>query len=166
MEVDQPEYYLIRFDLKFQKLYVIWISDDVDKVIVDNELKIIAFRSKSNVLNYAEKRGIVVYHDDITDYNIYQIKQWITAPDHNFDCNDYLNFWNICTDISASLNQEFSGDIKDDLRNSIYDKLFDGSGIFISEDPNPQFDLEEITLLSSILNNGVDMLLDNIAIHD
>jgi hypothetical protein len=117
-------------------------------------------------LDYAEKQGFIVYHDNVTDYDIYQIKQWIINPDYHFDCSDYLNFWNMCTDISASLNQEFIGDIKDNLRNGIYEKLFNGSGIFMSEDPNPQFNLEEITLLSAIFKNGMDMLLDNVAIQD
>jgi len=165
MYLDDNKYYIIRLDFNFQKLYIIWISDDIDKLVVNNDLKIIAFRSKSKMLEFAALCAITL-ETDIAEYNVYDLKQWTIAPDDKFDCNSFLNLWNLFNDVAASIDQQFIGDIRDSERDELYDKLFDGSGIFISKDPNPQFCLSEINLLKDILQNGLSFLSDNLEIQD
>jgi hypothetical protein len=163
MHLTGNNYYIICLDFKFRKLFIIWISDEIDGVVVNTDCKIIAFENKARMLQYAKENSLGLC-DDVTIYPIYHIQQWIVKPFGNFDCTDFLNFWNLCTDLSESVKIEFKGDIKESIRNGIYDKLFDDSGIFIAENPNPVFNEAEINVLCDILKNGVDLLLDNIVV--
>ncbi|OKS86537.1 hypothetical protein [Mucilaginibacter polytrichastri] len=163
MHLARNNYYIICLDFKFRKLFIIWISGEVDGVVVNDSFKVIAFENKTKMLKYAKANNMHVF-DDVTFYAIHKIQQWVLKSSDNFDCADFLNFWNLCTDVSESVKVEFTGDIKEDLRNGIYDKLFDGSGIFIAVDPNPVFIEAEINILSDILKNGLELLLDNIIV--
>jgi hypothetical protein len=92
------------------------------------------------------------------------LQQWLLNPHSKFDGDEFLNLWNLFIDVAESIKLQFIGDIKGVIRNSVYDKLFDTSGLFTVEDPNPVFDTDEIAMLSKIMQNGVDLLLNNIVI--
>lgn len=164
MQLSSVDHYIVGLDFNFRKLYIIWVSDEVDTVIVKGG-QVLGFKTKDALLSYAKEQSLLL-KDGITYYNVYKIQQWLLEPNNRFDCNEFLNFWNLCIDISASVNQPFSGDVKGEIRNTIYDKLFDGSGVFIADDPNPVFTDEEVIKLAEITGDGVQLLTSNLSVQE
>jgi len=164
MHLDIIDHYITLLDFKFRRLYILWISDDIDGVVVDNQRKIIAFKDKAQLLKFVEKKAISL-KEGITAYYINNLQQWVLEPDRNIDYEVFLNFWNLCTDISYSVGIDFMGDVRDELINNLYNKLFDASGTFISEEPNPTFNEVEISKLSEIIQNGLALLIDNLSVN-
>jgi hypothetical protein len=163
MHIANDNYYTIKLDFKFYRLYIIWISDEIDEVLVNNDQKVIAFKSEDLLLECWQKHISKKYNEPTT-YSIYKLQQWLINPHFEFDGNEFLNLWNLFTDLSESVKKVFIGDIKDEVRKVLYDKLFDTSGLFIVEDPNPEFSTDEINLLSEVMQNGLDLLLNNLII--
>jgi hypothetical protein len=165
MHAAKDIYYIICLDFKFHKLYIVWIDGEVneDEVLVNDELKIIAFKTEAELLGYWQKY-IKEQNREPTTYSIYKLQQWLLNPHPKFDGDEFLNLWNLFVDISESIKLQFIGDIKGDIRDAVYDKLFDTSGLFIVEDPNPVFNADEIDMLSKVMQNGLDLLLNNMVI--
>jgi len=164
MHLDIIDHYITLLDFKFRRLYILWISDDIDGVVVDNQRKVIAFKDKAQLLKFVEKKAISL-KEGITAYYINNLQQWVLEPDRNIDYEVFLNFWNLCTDISYSVGIDFMGDVRDELINNLYNKLFDASETFISEEPNPTFNEVEISKLSEIIQNGLALLIDNLSVN-
>jgi hypothetical protein len=165
VRISREERYGICLNFKFRQIYIIWISDDIDLVLVNDHNKIIGFKTKEALDNYLKKTGLDALINTAT-YECHTLQQWLTNPHINIDYNEFLNFWNLCTNISESLNIPFSGDKKDEVRNLVYDKLFNGTGIFISDDPNPVWSNDELTLLSAVVQDGFGLLLNNLSIQE
>jgi hypothetical protein len=76
----------------------------------------------------------------------------------------FLNLWNLFTDISESIKLKFIGDVKSEVRNTVYDKLFEASGVFITNGNNPVFSAAELEELNKIMNSGLNLLLNNLIV--
>lgn len=164
MYLSTNDHYIVLLDFKFQKKYILWFSsDDVDGVVVNSEKKIIGFKDKTQLLKFVEENTISL-KEDITAYNINYLQQWIINPNRSIDCEEVLNFWNLCIDISDSTAIEFLGNVKDDLRNGLYNKLFDVAGPFIVENTDTDFNDTEIVKLSEIIQDGLTLLIENLAV--
>ena len=153
--------YIICLDFKFYSVYIIWIADEKDEVLVNDDLKIVAFKTEIELRSFWTKRS----KEDLgetTTYSIYKLQQWLLNPHSGFDSNVFLNLWNLFTDVAESIKKTFIGDAEGDIRDIVYDKLFATSGLFIVEDPNPIFDIDEIKMLSEVLQNGLDLFLNNL----
>ncbi len=87
-------------------------------------------------------------------------------PYAKFNEGEFLNLWNLFIDIAVSIKSEFIGNARGDIRDSVYDKLYDASGLFNVEEPNPVFDADEIDMLSKVMQNGLDLLLDSLKIKE
>ncbi|MEO3406709.1 hypothetical protein AAFN85_22525 [Mucilaginibacter sp. CAU 1740] len=163
MHLAGDNYYAIRLDFKFYQWYIIWISDEIDGVLVNDDHKIIAFKTEVGLKQFWQKN--ISYADtEITNYNVYQLQQWLIDPYSEFDCNEFLNLWNLFTDISESIKLQFIGDVKNENRDSVYEKLFNGSDGYWAEDPAPVFNDEEINALADVMQNGIDLLLNNASV--
>jgi len=157
-------HYVIKLDFKFHQLYIVWMSDDeIDEVLVNDDFKIVAFNTEADLLKYA-RMHLGELCVDSTDYSIYKLQQWTIDPYLKFDYNEFLNFWNLCTDVAESIKSKFAGDIKDEITDIIYDKLFNASDVFIADEPNPTFNILEIEELRKVIQNGLDLLLNNLVI--
>jgi len=157
-------YYPICLDFKFHRLYIIWIANEEDdELLVNDDNRIIAFRSEDELNTYSQNQDIELC-EDVAKYAFYKLQQWLIDPYPKFEYDDFLNLWNLFTDVSTSVKLEFIGDIKDEVRNSIYDKLFDASNVFIADEPNPTFEEIEIKMLKKVMQQGLDLLLNNLVI--
>jgi hypothetical protein len=165
VELVDDHYYIICLDYKFSKLYVIWISDDTDRLVADDENKIIAFRTKDELTAYADKHQLK-FNEEYSTCNLYLLQRWLLAPSEMIDCTEFLNLWNLFTDVAETVCQPFLGDEKETVNNNLYEKLFDGNGLWISSDPNPSFDKTEIETLQKVLNQGLNLLQKNLHIME
>jgi hypothetical protein len=164
MRIEREEHYGVCLDFKFRNVFILWISSEIDKVAVDDNYNIKGFKSEDDLTTYCKCLNLKLIRTD--DFELYKIQQFLINPYNGFDYNTFLNFWNLCTDISASINLDFLGDKKDPVRNNIYDKLFNGTGIWISDNPNPFFEKTELSLLSEILSHGMNLMLKNLVVKD
>lgn len=167
MQVERDNYYnAISLDFKFNKLYLIWIGcNREDTVLIDADKKVVAFKTHDQLKKFAHVSQIEIT-GEIFNYEIHSVQQWIIEPKERVDYLLFLDLWHLFIDVAESLNIVFSGDVKNAVRNSVYDKLFDGGGPFIAEDPNPQFSKTEIFKLRDIMQAGLELLLDNLMIKE
>jgi hypothetical protein len=135
----------------------------VDSVLVNEDFKIIAFKTEIEVLQYWNKH-IQESNTKITTYDIYKMHQWLHSANSKFDFVMFLNLWNLFTDISESIKLQFIGDVKSEVRNTVYDKLFEDSGVFITNGNNPVFSAAELEELNKIMNSGLNLLLNNLIV--
>lgn len=161
MHIARDSHYIICLDFKFYKLFIVWIDGDIndDEVLVNNDLKIIAFKTENDLFEYWNQY-IKEENKEPTIYSIYKLQQWLLDLDLKFDGDEFLNLWNLFIDVAESVKLQFIGDVKGDIRDAVYDKLFDTSGLFIVENPNPVFNTDEIEMLSRVMQNGLDLLLN------
>ena len=163
MHLAGDNYYIIRLDFKFYQLYIIWIGDELDGVLVNDDPKVIAFKTEASLLRYWDEY-INGSNTEIVVYDVYKIQQWMANPSPKFDCNEFLNLWNLFTDVAESTKLQFTGDVKEDVRNAVYDKLFNASDGYWADEPNPIFNTAEIDTLTDVMQNGIDLLLNNVSI--
>ena len=165
MQFVQDIHYPICLDFKFQKLYLVWIEYDEDELLINDNRKIIAFKSEDELLHYW-RSNIKEKYKEVVIYDIFKLQQWLLFPSLKFDNNEFLNMWNLFTDIAKSTKLEFRGDVKDLTRNLIYDKLFNGSGVFIADESKFVFSDNELTILVEVLQQGIELLLNNLIVAD
>lgn len=157
------DYYVICLKLHFRKLFIIWVSSDVDCVLLNESLKIIAFSEFDEVKQFALDQQITL-NADLTIYDITLLQNWLIEPGGDFDDELFLNLWNLFIDITESLKVDFLGDNKNDVRNAVYDKLFDIAGPFKAENPNPTFTKAQVKVLSEIMQDGLNTLVSNVSL--
>ena len=163
------DFYLIRYiNNKVEKL-CIWYSNDKDGLCVDEDKKIISFPDIDAAILYVSKKDLSLSNeDDIYTYDFDNLRQWINGNDSTVDCNEILNFWNIFTDVAYSIGITFKGDTKNKAIRTIYDKLFYGCNLPAfkpdgEEDFIPIWNEKQINILKSVLENGLNMFVENIA---
>ena len=144
-------------------MYIIWISDEIDGVLLNTESKIVSFNTEHSLRQHLTNMGLE-FTGDTTVLDIGYIQQWLVNPVANVNYNTFLNSWNLFTDISSSLGIQFLGDKKEVVRNSVYDKLFDSAGPFIEENPDMIFNNRQIAVLAEVMKNGISLLFDHLAL--
>lgn len=119
------EYYIVKFLFEAETIYAIWYSSDADGFVIDSNNKVMAFKDKSKLLQYADKQGIAV-NDEGTEFDCAEAKYF---ENEELKCSDILDLWNIVEDIARSLKVKF--EICEDVQsvNKIYDKLFYGCNL-------------------------------------
>ncbi len=163
MQLVRDIHYPTCLDFKFHKLYFVWIEYEKEELLTDIDLKIIAFKTEEKLLQYWNT-NIREEYKEVFTYNIFTLQQWLLFPHLKFQYDDFLNFWNLFTDVSESTKIKFIGDEKEEVRNAVYDKLFNASGVFIADEPNPIFSDVEFEMLVKVMQNGLDLLLNNLII--
>jgi hypothetical protein len=123
-------YYLEEFKYMERSYFCIWYSDEVDGFYME-ENKIVYFNSLEEVKQYCLKHGILYIEEENMEYSrqdMHAIQQWVSEGNgDDVDCNLLLTFWNIVTDLAATLKIDYVGD--DDKYFRIYDKLFHGNNL-------------------------------------
>lgn len=128
----QENYYLVKFKILQEEYYTFWYSDDVDGFMLDTDEFIIS----SAILRRINIRKI--------------------------NCNLFLDYWNIFSDIAHSLNYQFLGDCRENETIShIYEKLFYGCNILVKEDEEhyrPKWSKKERRWIKKVMLNGFKIL--------
>lgn len=146
-------------EIKYQDefLNLIWYSEENnDFLICDNE-KLKTFNSLLDLKSFCSKNDLELNMiDEIKKYDFDQLKNWINNRNDLTD-HDLLDFWNLFTDISVSLNCDYSGDKGDKLICKQYKKLCDS--VIWNKKSNQDNNIIKISsdriLISQILNDGL-----------
>ncbi|MCI6139889.1 MAG: hypothetical protein SOX46_02470 [Clostridiaceae bacterium] len=152
---------VICFIIDESEFYCIWFSDDkTDGFLLDGSI-LKVFQSKDAALTFLKSFSSYKKIIKTTTYNANKIVQIVmrTIP---FDSHIVLDFWNIVGDLSNSIGIPYEGNKKDNLTNSIYDKLFYGNNLPTINTSTriytPQFTGEEQVRLTTILKDGISLV--------
>ena len=141
-----------------QNYYGVWYSDETSDGFLTQDYELIAFSSEKAAtefirLHTSNRRPVTT-----TIYDLDIVKQMIDHQQPLSPCV-MLEFWNIAEDLSGSVNASFLGELKDDLTNQIYDKLFYGNNLPEINTSGqiyvPQFTDEEWQKLEDILSDAI-----------
>lgn len=154
-------YYLISFVYNQSLLYCIWVSNDEDYVITKDN-KVLFFYTIDDLKDYERSNNIIVKTNDDIRYNIDEMNLWCEDSNNlDCDCEQILNFWNICSDIAKSLKINFTGN--ESMYDDLYEKIFSANDLF-SANPIPsisllEFSQEEIIDIKRILKEGIKIII-------
>ena len=154
------EYYIVVFVYHKEKYYFIWMTDEEDKFLIENN-KILFCKSLKKIEIYAKKHKIKFAQTEKIIYNIDICEQWCLSLENNVDCNVIINFWNIFLDLCNSIHMRFLG--SDSRFDEIYEKLFCGNNLpavkITSKKYIPIFLEDEIKQIKKVLKSGINAFL-------
>jgi hypothetical protein len=128
-KLHEKTYYPLYTVLSQKYLFLLWFSNDIDGVVVENN-KIVTFASLHEISDYAKSKQINLMTSDFILHNFDNITLWLEDYENkDINCVEILNIWNLLTDIAQTLKIEFIGNHKDKVTSKIYDKLFFGNNL-------------------------------------
>ena len=162
------QYFVLRYRLKLQDRYLIWISNDTDRLFLDTNGLIPSFRDTISLQDYATSRGLRLQNNEPIIHDLDWVASWIRGPKQPIDSVKALVAWNLFTDVARSI---------EDLKNMaeylnaeprLYRKLFLANNL-PSVTPKgqlytPKWTGQEIASLAKILSVGLGTLERSIQI--
>jgi hypothetical protein len=164
--MEERRYYICCVKLNHSNIYLIWYSDESDGIVLGEDKKLLTFSNQKLLRSFAEKQKIKLQKVGAALHNMDIVQTWLWNPTRRIDCFEFLLAWNLFTDVSTSLNENFKGNRKSIIRNMVYDKLFFGNNLPsitpVGKKYFPKWSLIEIAVLSSILKDGLRILKNNL----
>ncbi len=153
------EVYLVKFLIQGTEKYTLWYTEESDGFLKNQDEDTIAvFSSRDAASVFASRQGNYL-DGNMTVINCDTVLHCITG---SVMCNEVLNFWNIVSDIAATLGILFSGDDNEAQIAKLYDKLFYGCNLpsYVRDRPAyvPVWSKEERKLLTEIVKEGLDIV--------
>ena len=125
------DYYIVQFNDGKTVKYAIWYTDDEDGFVCEHG-KILFFDYIEFLKEFCDNKNIIISDDGKISY-VYDfgyLKEWLLSPNDRFDCSIMLDFWNVISDASKSMDVTFIGDDKEnEVANQLYSKLFHGCNL-------------------------------------
>lgn len=158
-------YFALWFRLNQSDGYLIWIGDEQDSVLTEEDLLIPVFSSESTLALYAKEKKIEIVNEEPILHNLDKIKKWLHQPDGPIDCHAFLSAWNMFTDVAEGTKKTFAGRDKDKLNSKLYDKLFFGNNLPAVTPRNeyyiPQWKSAERERLFEVMTQGLLLFESN-----
>jgi hypothetical protein len=152
-------YFPITFIVDNQPYCCIWYSDSVDGFIMEAD-KIKHFTNMSALISYVVSHNLKMA-EETTVLFVDGFIHWLEAPSE-IDCEEFLMFWNVVTDLANSSEFSFYGDHNTKILTTIYDKLFIGSHLPTKEAGNslnaPVWDKGELLELTKVIEDGLGII--------
>lgn len=163
----QETYYLVTFRISEKEYYTFWYSDDIDGFLLDRNRKLRFFPEKEEALSFAKEKGFLLNREE-TEYLI--SPEYFRKIEHfrKIDCGQFLNYWNIFSDVAHSINCPFAGDSREETIRIIYEKLFYGCNILVNEGEKhyiPKWSRKEKRLIAKVMKDGVSILAKGLVLH-
>lgn len=154
------DYFKIKLIANNKEYYSIWYSDESDAFITESK-RIKTFEGIENLERYAELNTLKLSVDN-TEMEFDTAINWLGEIDKNIDCTYLLDFWNIISDISNSVGDNFIGNTDKEIINQIYNKLFYGNNIPAikgdEKDFIPKWTIQEKNELNKVVSDGIRIL--------
>ena len=117
-------YFPFTFITENIKYCCIWYSDKMDGFVTEED-KVKTFADMNQLISYVITHNLQIA-EETTVLFVDGFTHWVKEP-NDFDCGEFLMFWNVITDLAHSTGDEFYGAKNTVTLNSIYDKLYIGS---------------------------------------
>ncbi|WP_321386349.1 hypothetical protein [uncultured Enterococcus sp.] len=160
------EYFILEIKYNQKKYYSIWISDDQDSLITENE-KITLFSDMLSLKKYCERKRLSL-EEGISEYDIDKLVDWINEKISTVDVSFILDFWNIFMDVSNSVKELFVGN--EEKYSDLYRKLFYGNNLpTINTSENdyiPVWNEHEVDQIKNIMKDGLKLFRENTIVYN
>lgn len=161
---EPDQYYAVCFRFEHKEYFLIWISSDIDRLVLSTEKKLAVFSSIEELIMFAEQSDFLVHSEVTPLYDFDALADWTKVPDPNkIDCKIFLDAWNMSGDIEKSFGRKLE---EPDESSAVYDKLFYGNNLSSitpqGEHYIPQCSKDEVTCIVSVFEEGLNTLLDSI----
>jgi hypothetical protein len=158
------KYFRLLYRLDAEDRYFIWISDEVDSVVVHDKGLIPSFKDSIVLRRYANLNHYILESEEPVLHNLDRIAAWAASPVIPVDCKEALAAWNLFGDVAASIAVRgiaFERLDSDSKFRAIYKKLFWGNNL-PSVTPKgehyvPEWSPDEIASLAEMLITGLEM---------
>ncbi len=152
------EYYQYDLIVKNDVCHCIWYTNEKDGFITEfNKIKY--FKTMEEFRQFIKLNSINV-NEGCAALSIDQAEEWLSNKVVEIDCEYFLNFWNLISDLANSVEEKFYGYQEDNTTvQKIYDKLFYGNNIPSLVKGNkryqPKWDAEEIAEIANVIKDGL-----------
>ena len=130
----------------------------MDGFLLDANGTPISFPTKGEAAAFAQKKGLSLDADEFLLSS--SILRRIYA--RKINCNQFLNYWNIFSDMAHSINCPFIGDSRDrEVIQQIYEKLFYGCNVLAKENQEryrPKWSRKERRWIAKVMRDGFQVL--------
>lgn len=157
---EEKQYYLVKFIYRHNVFYCIWYTNSVDGFVLKTQ-RLLYFDELTSLKTYCIENNINIYDEnEVTEYNLDRLLDWIESQEVEVDCKFILDCWNIMSDISSSVHSDFIGDEEGML--DIYEKLFYGNNLpCINRSGKlfmPVWSMEEIQKIYKVMEQGMSII--------
>jgi hypothetical protein len=156
------QFFPLLYRLGAEDRFLIWISDEKDRVIVDAEGFIPSFPNATSLRAYADRNHFALEAEEPILHELDWISSWAKAPDPQIDCRDTLAAWNLFSDVARSVPRQGIHFVRLDAQiPNVYEKVFWGNNLPAMTPQGkryvPTWSPEEVAWLSEILTLGLDL---------
>ena len=156
------KYFPLLYRLNTEDRYLIWITNESDRVLTDNGGFILTFKDTKSVQSYAETNDYELEREEPNRHNLDSVARWLKNTGMPVDCREVLAAWNLFSDIARSIHGDADAFARLDARfPEIYNKVFRGNNLpsMTPEgcDFDPEWSPQELTALAEILGSGLEM---------
>lgn len=161
-------YHPFWFQLKGQQYYLLWFTNEVDGFVKSQDGSILCFSDLSGLSRFATENKYEIESEDTILLDLDQLLSWLDKPTaRKIDCVLFLNAWNLFTDISKTVGEEFEENR--DQNTPVYDKLFWGNNLPSVTPPGkrytPKWTAKEVQALREILTSGLSLFLRSVSLN-
>lgn len=154
---------IVYFLSQEQNYYGIWYSDETKDGFLTQNNDMLTFESEKAAFEFIRFHTSYRKPATTTIYDMDKVQRMIDLR-QPLDACVILEIWNIAGDLAGSVKTSFLGDLKDDLTDQIYDKLFYGNNLpeinTSGKIYTPQFTEEEWQKLKDILTDAISVIMN------
>lgn len=155
-------FYIVGFCLSETVNYCLWFTGENEKdQFLANDKGIIHFSQYNRLIDFIAENQLDT-GQEMTLYDIGEAINWLKDNNPKVNCEYILSLWNAAADLAYTLGIEFSGDLKNQITNQIYDKLFWGNTLpALRGDGNefiPSWSTKELHKLRKIVADIVNIV--------
>ncbi|MGF6907886.1 hypothetical protein [Fusobacterium sp. PH5-44] len=151
------KYYWCVFILNKVKYYCLWCSKSEE--FFKSEEKLIYFTNMDDMRKMIKLEKLVI-GEGIAEYDCERLEKY--GKNYFIPPAEILDFWNILTDISLSLNVDFLGNERNKSIDKIHSKLFYGCNLPTVTPENmeyiPIWGKKEVKKIKRIIEDGISIL--------
>jgi len=156
------KYFPLLYRLNAEDRYLIWMSNESDRVVADDRGFVLTFEDISAVQAYADTRHYELKREEAKRQDLDWVATWLKKEGMPVDCHEALAAWNLFSDVARSVHGT-GGNFQQRDRQfpKVYPKLFWGNNLPSITPEGSHFDPEwspdEPTGLAEVLGAGLEM---------
>ena len=149
--------FIIQIIFKSKKYFFPWDSDIQGLIACNND---VLFETDYELLKTNNALENRIFDNHITIYDLDKLlegeENLYSSPDYNW----FIEIWNFFSDLYSVTDQTFIGDSSKTSVSELYDKLFYGCNLLVTNNEDkryyPKWKTEDIALLKGVMLNGVE----------
>jgi hypothetical protein len=147
--------------------YVIWCSDDRDRLVRENE-RVVTFPSVAELRTYALQHGLQLKPTEVAMYDWDSIERWCDEPAATgIVPGPFLDAWNMIVDALPTSGESSLFSHADGRNAALYDKLFRANNLPAMTPPGaeyyPVWTKPDVGALAQVLRLGLAELRHQLA---